>query len=147
MSGLELYNSLGLTWQKTECCKVSVLLSSFSSAACGNRAVKWLWMTEVCTMVSLLIVVCLHAFGPRTTAMARGTLTAQPWVRAVCWKATLSLGPSSVELCVLFMAGYPSLQPLLLSCLSAFACVVMCVDAHMRGGWSATTTNRAHQWL
>lgn len=35
-------------------------------------------MTEACTLVSLLIVVwCLHAFGPRTNAMARGSLTAE----------------------------------------------------------------------
>lgn len=107
-----------------------------SSAACGNRAVKRVWMTEACTLVSLLIVVwCLHAFGPRTTTtMAWGSLTANPWVSAVCWKGTLSQGPavwSSAEyVCFSWMGTQGSHSPRLSACV----CVVMCVYAHMLGG-------------
>lgn len=108
-----------------------------SSAACGNRAVKRAWMTEVCTLVSLLIVVwCLHAFGPRTTTtVARGSLTAKPWVRAVCWKGALSRGSSSAEqrwVRLLFMDGYTRLTFPSPVCLCSCGCV--CVRTYARRG-------------
>lgn len=107
-----------------------------SSAACGNRVVKRVWMTEACTLVSLLIVVrCLHAFGPHTTAMAWGSFTANPWVSAFCWKGALSHSPTGVKelwVCVLFMDGYTRLASPPPPRLSACVCAVMCVYAHMQ---------------
>lgn len=105
-----------------------------SSAACGNRAVKRVWMTEACTLVSLLIVVCcLHAFGPHTTAMAWGSLTASPWVSGACWKGTLFQGPavwrSADYVCFSWMGTQGSHSP----SLSACVCVVMCVSTYVLG--------------
>lgn len=105
------------------------------SVACGNRAVKRLWMTEACTVVNLLIVVwCLHAFGPHTTAMAWGHLTANPWLSEVRWKGALFRSPaacSSAEyVCLSPMGtqGLHSLGP------SACVCVVIHVYAYLHGG-------------
>ncbi len=99
-----------------------------SSVACGNRVVKRVWMTEACTLVSLLIVVCcLHAFGPHTTAMAWGSLTANPWVSAVSWKGALSQGPavwrSAEYVCFSWMGTQGSHSPRLSACVFVWLCV------------------------
>lgn len=113
-----------------------------SSVACGSIAVKRVWMTEACTLVSLLIVVCcLHAFGPHTTAMARGSFTANPWVSAVCWKGALFQGPAAWRSADYVCFSWMGTQGSHSQSLSACVCVVMCVWAHMHWGKSGVGCN------
>lgn len=114
-----------------------LIVFQHGSVACGNRVVKRLWMTEACTLVSLLIVVwCLHAFGPHTTAMARGSLTAEPWVRAVCWKGALSRG-AALSMCAFH--GWVHKAHIPPACLLVF--VRLCVCTHIGKKWRGEDYN------
>lgn len=94
-------------------------------------------MTEACTLVSLLIVVCcLHAFGPHTTAMARGSLTARaPELVLSVEKVLCFQGPavcwSAEYVCFSWMGTQGSHPPPLPTPVCLCLCGYVCVYAHM----------------
>lgn len=102
-------------------------------------------MTEACTLVSLLIVVCcLHAFGPHTTAMARGSLTARaPELVLSVEKVLCFQGPavcwSAEYVCFSWMGTQGSHPPPLPTpvclCLCGYVCVCTHICAEGRRWW------------